>query len=211
MTLAHDKHRVELRAAGWTCRGYLPHFDGREVPQFITLHLADSVPKKVVERWKQELNTRSSVQDRVLLQSRIERYADRGHGQAFLRDHRLAEMVQEALLEDDGKKYRLWAWVIMPNHAHLLVTRFPEFTLSKIMQSFKSLTSHKANRILGRSGQFWMFDYFDRYIRNANHFQKTVEYIQGNPVKARLCLRQEDYPFGSAWFRNRAAAVRATS
>jgi REP element-mobilizing transposase RayT len=201
MTLADDPHRTELRAAGWHSRGYLPHFDGRELPQFITLHLADSVPMKVIAAWKQELTSKNSAQDKMVLQSRIERYADAGYGKAYLKDRRLAEMVQEALLGDDGKKYRLWAWVIMPNHAHILTTRFADYSMANIMQSFKSLTSHKVNKLLNRSGQFWMLDYFDRYIRNADHFYKTLQYIESNPVKARLCSTSEDYPFSSAWFR----------
>lgn len=201
MTLAKDPHQSELRAAGWHSRGYLPHFDGIVIPQFISLHLADSVPKEVLDRWKLELNTRSSIQDKILLQSRIEKYADQGYGEAYLKDNRLAEMVQETLLKDDGRKYSLSAWVVMPNHVHMLVTRFDNYTLSDIMQLFKSITSHKANKTLRRSGQFWMPEYFDRYIRTAEHHRTTVQYIENNPVKARLCARPEDYRFSSAWFR----------
>lgn len=203
MTLTQDAHRAELRAAGWHSRGYLPHFDGREIPQFITLHLADSIPKTVIEAWKRELDTRNSARDKMLLQTRIEKYADMGYGKAFLKDDRLAQMVQRTLLKDDGKKYRLSAWVVMPNHIHLLSTRFESYTLAEIMQSFKSITAHKANRTLRRSGEFWMPDYFDRWIRNAKHYKKTVEYIENNPVKAGLCLKPSDWPYSSAWFRAR--------
>ena len=52
-----------------------------------------------------------------------------------------------------------------------------------------------------RSGQFWMEDYFDRYIRNEKHYWNTVRYIENNPVKARLCKEPSDWPFSSAWFR----------
>jgi REP element-mobilizing transposase RayT len=201
MPLAKDPHRTELRAAGWHSRGYLPHFDGIVIPQFVSIHLADAIPKRVIEFWKRELDGKNSTQDKSLLRSRIEKYADQGYGEAFLRDDQLAGMVQETLLKDDGKSYRLSSWVVMPNHVHLLLTRFEEETLADIMQVFKSVTSHKANKALRRSGQFWMPEYFDRYIRNAKHYRKTVEYIENNPVKARLCARPEDYPFSSAWFR----------
>lgn len=141
MTLAQDPHKSQLRAAGWHSRGYLPHFDGRALPQFISLHLADSVPSTVIERWKKELDTKNSARDKILLQSRIEKYADQGYGRAFLKD--------------DGKKYRLSAWVVMPNHVHLLATRFEGHTLADIMQAFNPSRRIKQIRLcceVGHSG-----------------------------------------------------------
>jgi REP element-mobilizing transposase RayT len=203
MGLAHSIHKAELREAGWHSRGYLPHFDGREVPQFVSLHIFDSVPASVLVRWKRELDVTKSKSDRILLQRRIEKYLDHGYGLAFMKHHRIASMIQNVLLASDGESYRLSAWVIMPNHIHLLATRFEDYMLADIMQTLKSITSHKANRILKRHGQFWMPDYFDRYVRNAEHFAKTVRYIEDNPVKARLCERPENWPFGSASLRAR--------
>jgi REP element-mobilizing transposase RayT len=191
----------ELREAGWHSRGYLPHFDGREVPQFITCRLSDSVPKTVIQRWMRELDVAHSQTDQTALHRRIEKYLDQGYGEAFLKYPRIAEMVQNDLLDLDGEVWRLSAWVIMPNHIHFLATRFESATLSGIMQSFKSMTSHKANKILNRKGSFWMAEYFDRYIRNAEHFARTVCYIEENPVKAGLCARPENWPFTSARFR----------
>ncbi len=202
MTLNQDRNKNELRAAGWYSRGYLPHFDGRALPQFISLHLADSVPQAVVDRWRQELDVENSDRDRILLQHRLEKYADQGFGKAYLRDEQLAEMVQKTLMNDDGKRYELSSWVVMPNHVHMLFTRSEEDKLAEIMQAFKSITSHKANKLLRRSGEFWMPDYFDRFIRNSKHYQNTVEYIENNPVKARLCAKPEDFRFSSAWFRH---------
>jgi putative DNA methylase len=66
---------------------------------------------------------------------------------------------------------------------------------------FKSYTSHEANRILGRQGQFWMEDYFDRYVRDHKHFTNAIGYIEGNPVRARLCEKASDWRFSSAWYR----------
>ncbi len=203
MGLTDDPHKAELRAAGWHSHGYLPYFDGRAIPQFITLHLADSMPRDVIERWRRELTKTKCEQARIVLQRRIETYLDQGYGQAFLRDPKVATVVEQDLLKFDGERYRLHAWVIMPNHLHTLLTRSEDVTLSKIMKSLKSFTAHEANFILGRSGQFWFEDYFDRYMRNAEHFRKTVAYIENNPVKARLCKRPEDWPFSSAWFRAR--------
>jgi REP element-mobilizing transposase RayT len=110
-------------------------------------------------------------------------------------------MVQNSLLKFDGLRYKLSAWVVMPNHTHSLLTRFEDRELKDIMHSLKSYTSHEANKILRRKGQFWWEDYFDRYIRSERHFRKTVEYIENNPVKARLCEKPSDWPFSSAWFK----------
>ena len=71
------------------------------------------------------------------------------------------------------------------------------------MQSFKSYTAHEANRLIGRRGKFWLDDYFDRYIRNGEHYRKAVAYIENNPVKAKLCSKPEEWPFSSARFRVR--------
>jgi putative DNA methylase len=201
MSLINAPHKKELREAGWHSRGYLPHFDGRAIPQFITLHLADSIPRKVIERWQGELNRLEENEEQIVMRRRIDRYLDQGYGSCFLKDNRIAKIVQESLLKFDGLRYNLFSWVVMPNHSHSLLTRFEDWELNKLMQSHKSYTAHEANKVLKRSGQFWMEDYFDRYIRNWEHFHNAVSYIENNPVKAGLCATAADWPFGSAWFR----------
>jgi REP element-mobilizing transposase RayT len=203
MPLSADPHQDELRKAGWHSRGYLPHFDGRAIPQFLTFHLADSIPKKVIQRWREELKSLKYEQERIVLQRRIEKYLNQGYGEAFLKLPQVARMVQDALLKFDGIKYRLFAWVVMPNHVHSMMTRFEEYELSDILHSLKSFTAHEANKMLHRSGQFWIEDYFDRYIRNQKHFEKTIQYIENNPVKAGLCVEPGDWPYSSASFKKR--------
>ncbi|MCY7349035.1 MAG: hypothetical protein LH614_22825 [Pyrinomonadaceae bacterium] len=39
---------------GWYNRGYIPHFDGGAIPQFLTFRLFDSLPQKIVEKWRVE-------------------------------------------------------------------------------------------------------------------------------------------------------------
>jgi REP element-mobilizing transposase RayT len=155
----------------------------------------------VLDRWREELKSLKSEQERVILRKRIERYLDQGFGSAYLKDHSVANMVQNSLLKFDGIRYQLFAWVVMPNHLHALLTRFEKYKIRQLLHSLKSYTAHRANEILCREGQFWIEDYFDRYIRNAKHFQKTVEYIENNPVKAGLCKEPSDWPFSSAWFK----------
>ncbi|HXT64340.1 MAG TPA: transposase [Pyrinomonadaceae bacterium] len=191
----------EFREAGWHSRGYLPHFDGGEIAQTVTFRLADSLPQNVLERWKRELDKKSSVNGDSILRKRIERYLDQGYGGCALRDHRVAAIVQDSLLYFDDERYRLSGWVVMPNHVHLMLTSGVGWSLSRIMKDMKSFTSREANKVLGRHGHFWMEDYFDRYVRDSNHFVSAVAYIEANPVKARLCDRPEDWMFSSARFR----------
>ena len=183
----------------WHSRGFLPHFDDEGVTQFITFRLADSMPQSVLEKWREEL-----AQDDIAdadLRRRIERYLDQNFGEGHLRVERIAAMVQDTLLKWDGERYQLIAWVIMPNHAHILLTPINRAAVSEIMHSIKSFTAHEANRILDRKGQFWAKEYFDRYIRDLRHFASTIAYIENNPVKARLCRSAEEWPYGSAYLK----------
>jgi putative DNA methylase len=187
---------------GWHSRGYLPHFDGGEIPQFITFRLADSMPQALLDRWRSNLATEQNIDIDAALRKRIELYLDQGYGKCCLKNPTIAESVQNSLLFY-GDRYRLTAWVIMPNHVHMLMTPCAGEELSRILQSLKSYTANEANKRAGRDGQFWQPESFDRYVRDADHFAKVIAYIENNPVKARLCKRPEDWRFSSAWFRKR--------
>lgn len=193
-----------LNVQGWHSRGYLPHYDGGATTQFITLRLEDSVPPSVIDKWKVFLTHLKEEEAKRILQERIEKYLDQGYGKCFLRIPPVAKEIEDALREFEGERYRLHAWVIMPNHLHLLFTQIEPNTLAQIMHSFKSYSAKEANRILNCSGSFWQAEYFDREIRDGNHYANAFGYIERNPVKARLCKRAEDWRFSSAWYRARA-------
>ena len=182
---------------GWYNRGYIPHFEGGKIPQFFTFRLCDSLPASVVEQWRNEFAT--TDEGKIRFRKNVERYLDRGYGSCFLRDERVATLVQNSLLFHHDQKYRLSAWVIMPNHIHFLATPLENIELSQIAHSIKSFTAHEANKLLKRTGQFWQHEPFDRYIRNRKHFVSVVRYIENNPVKAGLCSLPEDWRFSSAF------------
>ncbi|MFY9618464.1 MAG: transposase [Pyrinomonadaceae bacterium] len=183
---------------GWYNRGYIPHFEGGQIPQFFTFRLYDSLPASVVEQWRNEVSA-TDDQGKIRFRKNVERYLDRGYGCCFLRDERVANLVQNSLLFHHDKKYRLTAWVIMPNHIHFLATPLENVELSQIAHSIKSFTAHEANKLLKRTGQFWQHEPFDRYIRNRKHFVSVVRYIENNPVKSGLCSLPEDWRFSSAF------------
>jgi len=93
------------------------------------------------------------------------------------------------------------AWVVMPNHVHALFTPEPGWTLSAILHSWKSYSAHAANRMLGQQGRFWHADYFDRFVRDARHYEAVRGYIERNPVKAKLCRSTGEWRFGSAGWK----------
>ena len=134
----------------------------------------------------------------IEVQRRIEKYLDSNYGECHLKNPAIALSIVETLEKFDGIKFKLASWVIMPNHVHLLLKPHKNFSLAEIMHSIKSYTAHEANKILKRTGKFWSKEYFDRYIRDAEHFEKTVRYIHNNPVKAGLCNHPKDWCFSSA-------------
>lgn len=90
----------------------------------------------------------------VELRRRVARYEDAGHGKCWLRDARIAQLVENALHHFDGQRYRLLSWCIMPNHVHTLIETWEEWPIGGVCHSWKSYTAKKANTVLGRKGTF---------------------------------------------------------
>ena len=142
------------REGMWHSRGYLPHFECNEVIQHVTFHLADSLPKDVVVRLDEEIRALPVDEQDSERRRKIEVWVDAGHGSCILREQAIAEMVQGSLLFFDGQRYRLIAWVIMPNHVHVLFQPIMGWTVAKIVASWKKFTARKICDFLrSRAGQ----------------------------------------------------------
>jgi REP element-mobilizing transposase RayT len=175
----------------WRSRGYLPHYDAPHVVQHVILWLADSLPAPV----RADIAKRTP-RERV---RSVDAALDRGLGRRDLTDPAIADLVQRALLKCDAERYRLIAWVIMPNHVHALLQVGTGYSLDRITHSWKSYTAKEANRLLGRIGAFWAPEYFDRFMRDEEHLVRTAAYIEANPVKAGSCGNVPDWRYSSAW------------
>jgi putative transposase len=114
---------------------------------------------------------------------------------AVFEDHSVAAIVEEALWFGYGERYFLHAYVIMPDHAHLLLQPDVEWTLAKILQGLKGFTARQINTLLGRKGAFWQDESFDHLIRNEEDWLDKFDYIHSNPVRAGLVNKAQDYPF----------------
>jgi REP element-mobilizing transposase RayT len=178
---------------GWYTRGYLPHYDKPGTIQMVTYRLGDAMPASRRHEWEALL----ALEDEREKRTKIEAYLDQGYGACHLRDPRIAALVEENLLQFDGRRYRLIAWVVMPNHVHILFELWTE-PLPRVVKSWKAYTAAVANRLLSRTGRFWEVDFWDRYIRDETHFDKARRYIETNPVKAGLTRQPDKWPFSSA-------------
>jgi hypothetical protein len=76
----------------------------------VTFRLADSLPKEAA------LRLRVAAQPESLR----DEFLDRGWGACWLRDERVAEIVEQAFLAFDGERYRMHAWTIMPNRSTIV-------------------------------------------------------------------------------------------
>jgi len=140
-------------APRWRSRGYLPHFESAEAIQHVTYHLADSLPTDVLARFEDELRAMPPERRLTDKRQRIEAWLDAGHGCCVLREPTVAETVQSSFLHFDGERYRLFAWVVMPNHVHALFQPVGGWTMAKIVTSWKSFTGRRIAAHMDRIGR----------------------------------------------------------
>ena len=186
---------------GWHSRGYLPHFNAGEIPQMVTFREEGTLPKALVDYWRDRLARNPAAPEREAYLKRIEAHLDHAKDETLLSDPEATALVQDALVHFDGDRYYLLAWVIMPNHVHALLLPKAPHDLSTIVHSWKSWSAHAANRALGRTGAIWAPDYFDRFIRDEKHLINAISYIEMNPVKAGRCAAPELWRWSSAILR----------
>lgn len=111
-----------------------------------------------------------------------------------------------SLILKDLKFYRekyqflLHAYVIMPDHLHLLLSLKEKGNISMIMRDFKSHTAQAINKVLKRRGALWQEGFYEHVIRDEKDFKKRINYIHKNPLISDLVKDIEDHRFSS--FRN---------
>ncbi len=179
---------------------YLHHWTMAGSVYHIVFRLADSLPQSVLKEWcdeRDQILNRAAAMQRPLSQSerhrllelhaeKIEHYLDQGHGECWLHNPAIAQLVAGALKHFDDARYRLLAWCVMPNHVHVIVQPKQGWTLSRLMHSWKSFTANEANKQLNRKGDFWQVEYYDRLIRDERELSSCIEYVLRNPQTAKL-------------------------
>lgn len=190
-----------------TTENNLPHWHQDHTYCFITWRMGDSLPKAKLDEWsvkkaewlrqnpkpwceKQQQEYKDTFHDTV------DAWLDAGAGSCLLGRKQYREVVIEALHYRNNKEYELEAYVIMPNHVHLLICLMETPPLPKIMQGLKRHTARQINLLRGVQGSFWQGDYYDTLIRSPQHLAYVRNYIRKNPS----CLRPSQF---SLWERSR--------
>ncbi len=198
-------------------RRRLPHWEMDGAWYFLTFRLHGSIPRAVFEKWHVEADEKRhslvrrygqlspqverAISDEIL--RKAERYLDSQIHIRHLEQPAAAEAFVNNLAQGTERLYRLGPWVIMPNHAHVILTPRQDepggpIRLFRILQHLKGASAIEINRALKRSGRLWQREYFDRVIRSLIDFNRRAQYIEHNPVKAGLCEKPEDWPWSSA-------------
>jgi putative transposase len=118
------------------------------------------------------------------------------HGRKpFFRHDRWARLMLSTLNHYDGTGYRLHAYVVMPDHLHLLIT--PLEAVEKSVQLIKGGFSFRAKRELEWNGEIWQTGFTDHRIRDEEDWKRHLDYILKNPVEARLVMDAVLYEFSA--------------
>lgn len=134
----------------------------------------------------------------------------------------LAQMqMQDAFLlalEQTRRRFqmRVYGYVVMPEHVHLLLSEPAGERLSSAVQLLKSKVSIQARKEGRRAAgdrPFWQTRYFDHNVRNHEGFVTQLHYIHRNPVRRGLCVAPEEWPWSSfrAWALGEMGIVEVES
>ena len=167
----------------------LPHRYAVGEPLFVTFRLHGSLPAGRAFAAARLSSGKAFVHmDRLLDELRA--------GPAYMRMPAVAQVVADSIGKGAARDYLLHAWVVMPNHVHLLIT--PQVNVPALLHKLKGTTARESNLLLGSTGRpFWQDESYDRTVRSADEFRRIESYILQNPVRAGLARSAEEYPWSS--------------
>ena len=148
---------------------------------------------------------------KVVYDEHVEKYLNAGYGECLLRSNEVSTAVAKVLAHDNGKVYALHEWCIMPNHLHIIVGGFqatsycscpheqgekedcpfsaPEgrsSTMRDVVATWKRVSGHLINKVLGHTGPVWHRDAYTRIIRDRVEYGHQMSYVWNNPEVAGL-------------------------
>ncbi len=171
---------------------HLPHWHQSNALQYVTFRLCDSLPQTVIAQIEEFKNNFTANHPKPwdadtakefynIIGPYRERMLHNGMGSCLLRNPEARKILSDSLLHGDGTSYDLKAFVIMPNHVHLLMEDAGGEDVNDILKSIQRFAARKINRMFGRKGVLWMEDDFDRIVRSLAHYHHCLNYILANP------------------------------
>ena len=111
------------------------------------------------------------------------------------------DIVLESCIHGHETKFNLYVAIIMPDHAHLILTPLTDiknqriYPLHEVMRAMKSYSARRINERLGGSGRIWQQESFDHVLRSSESLDAKIAYVLANPVRAGLVSVPEEYPW----------------
>ncbi len=187
----------------------LPHWDQVGTYAFITFRLIDSLPQQLVRQLArdrarllceagfdpevvdlQAALSKLSRQDASILRWKLffgwDAKLDAACGHCWLRDAAVSKIISDGLLKFDGDRYTMAAFVIMPNHVHVLAAFRDEGAITQQGAAWRRFFARQINELIGREDHLWQQDQFDHLVRSEASFDRIRHYIVNNPSKANL-------------------------
>jgi len=206
----------------------LPHWDVPGATYFITSCLAGSLSAQGLldlEQYRRNLETRVKpraltdkewvYQREKMIYGRIDSWLDLSPGTRHLEDPQLAQICANAMLHFADERYTLLAFVVMPSHFHWVFRPLETWIVSlgptieerppreRVMHSLKTFTAWECNRMMKKRGPFWQDESYEQCIRADDELHRIIDYVEQNPVKAKLVPSAQDWPYSSAVIRER--------
>lgn len=183
----------------------LPHWDQAGTYVFVTFRLIDSLPQQLTQDRAALLSAAGIDPNVVDLKAAINKLPPREASvlrwklfvswdsqlDAFCSECRLrrpdiSKIVSDGLLKFEGDRYTMAAFVVMPNHVHLLAAFREEGMITKQGAAWRRYFAREINALIGRNDHFWQEDQFDHLVRSEASFDRIRRYIIDNPGKAKL-------------------------
>jgi REP element-mobilizing transposase RayT len=195
-------------------RRNLPHIQPRGATFLVNFRLAGSLPEEALvqlrseaEQLEKTLQQINDPNEWLLVRDKEQRrlfgkWDDALHksqsGPFWLKDDKIAEIVANSIRYHDGQWFDLFAYCIMPNHGHVVLTPYKksdgaDYGLSQITHNIKRNSAKQANDVLGHSGAFWQHESYDHFARDEAELQRIIKYVLLNPVKAGLVEHWQDW------------------
>ncbi len=116
-------------------------------------------------------------------------------------------------LLEAAKKYdcRIYAYVLMTNHVHLLASAQRPYDLSRMMQHLGRRFVRYVNHVYRRSGTLWEGRFKASLVDTETYFLRCCRYLECNPLRAQMIVHPGDYRWSSYRFHAHGVADKLLS